>query len=174
MKAFFFGLVPLSDPQAADDALLPANLALDAIAARRLGELRSQLGLTQSDLARAAKELELPWSRGIVHAIQRFGSREELAHGSESGPVEASPGVRPVPDSRPTNPQSGTRRLTLTEIFSVPRILERACQNRGLPYEPVHPLWFLPRETVDLMVSGVSDPAVRSRTWPPSTDPHYR
>ena len=148
-----WGFIPLDDPEA-DDAgrRFPANLALDVIAARRLTEIRQRLGLTQSEVARAAVRLGLKWSRNTVHAIERFGlgGREEEPEGR----------------SRPTNPQSGTRRLTLMELLVVPRILEEACKVRGVSYEPVHPLWFFEREALARMQHQLSDPEVARRTWP--------
>lgn len=148
-----WGFIPPSDPEA-DDARrrFPANLALDVIAARRLTELRQRLGLSQSEVARAAGRLGLKWSRNTVHAIERFGL----------GGREESPEGRTLP----ANPQSGTRRLTLMELLVVPRILEEACKVRGLPYEPVHPLWFFEHEAFLRMKHELSDPEVQRRTWP--------
>lgn len=158
-----FGFVPLTDPEARDEGRrFPANLALDVIAARRFTQVRLRLGLTQSEVARAAKDLGLKWSRNTVHAIERFG-----LGGRVEEPVEAPPTQpdRPTFHSRPTNPQSGTRRLTLMELLAVPRILEQACKTRGEIYEPIHPLWFLELETLERMKRELSDPAVEFRTW---------
>lgn len=154
-----FGFVPTDDPLASDEErLFPANLALDVIAARRLGQLRRRLGLSQADVAKAAESLGLDWTRNSVHAIERFGfgGRPEPRRGQEP---EAS-----VP--RPTaNPQSGTRRLTLMELFVVPQILARACEVRGGPSGRIHPLWFVERETYERMRPAWDDPAAAAATW---------
>lgn len=145
MKGFMFGFVPLDDPQASEERVFPAHLASDVIAAARFRELRQQLGLTKSDVARAAQTLDLPWHRGIVYAIERFG------FGGQS--------------SNPSNPQSGTRRLTLSEVLAVPKVFQRACEMRGIPYEPIHPLWFLPKETYYALRNALIDPSSGSTTW---------
>ena len=139
-----FGLIPPSDPEASDEVRrFPAHLALDVIAARRLMEVREELGLTQSEVARAATKLGLKWTRNTVHAIERFGfGGRPLVRRPKEGPGESPPPERPH-----ANPQSGTRRLSLMELFAVPRVLELACETRGLPIPRVHPLWFLPPET---------------------------
>lgn len=96
------------------------SLVLDRLAARRFTEVREALGLSQSDIVRAAAARgKTDWSRNTVHAIERFGY------------VRA---------------RSGTRRLTLTELFEFPALLEKACEMKGVPYVKVHPAWFLMAE----------------------------
>lgn len=150
-----FGFIPLQDPEASDDRRrFPPNLAMDVIAARRLTEIRERLGLSQSEVARAASALGLKWSRNTVHAIERFGLGGRVEEGEEH------------PDRpRATNPQSGTRRLTLMELLVVPKILDEACRTRGKVSEPIHPLWFLERETLVRMKQELLDPGAELRTW---------
>lgn len=159
-RFLLFGFIPPEDPEALDEGRrFPANLALDVVAARRLTEIRQRLGLTQSEVARAASRLGLKWTRNTVHAIERFG----LGGRADEPPVEA-----PEEGSRPRNPQSGTRRLTLMELFVVPRILEEACSARGTSWEPIHPLWFVERKSFEKMKQDLLDAVAESRTWPDS------
>ena len=153
-----FGFIPPKDPEADDAARrFPANLALDVIAARRLTELRQSLGLTQSEVARAASRLGLRWTRNTIHAIERFGLGGRPVEGAE-GPPPTWP--------KPTSPQSGTRRLTLMELLVVPKILEEACRARGREFPPIHPMWFLEREALEGVEARLSDPAAVRATWP--------
>lgn len=153
-----FGFIPPKDPEALDEGRrFPANLALDVVAARRFTEIRQRLGLTQSEVARAAGRLGLKWSRNTVHAIERFGL---------GGRADEPPHGAPEEHPRHRNPQSGTRRLTLMELFVVPRILEEACTSRGGPWEPIHPMWFVEREAFENMKSGFFDVGSELRTWP--------
>ena len=158
-----FGFVPDDDPMASDSArVFPANLALDVIAAKRLGVLRRSLGLTQADVAKGGAALGLDWSRSSVHAIERFGfGGRPLPRGAARRGEDAS-------EEQPTkgNPQSGTRRLTLMELFVVPQILERACELRGGSCPPIHPLWFLERSAYERIRPAWADPAAEATTWP--------
>lgn len=95
------------------------NLVLDKVAARRFSEVRRSLGLKQVDIARASRSFGLDWNRNTIHAIERFG----------------------------THDGSGTRRLTLTEIFEYPKILKAACEAKNLPYTKVHPAWFFVKDS---------------------------
>lgn len=153
-----FGFIPPEDPEARDEGRrFPANLALDVIAARRLTEIRERLGLTQSEVARAAKSLGFTWTRNTIHAIERFGlgGRPDASGGGEAPAAHGS-----------ANPQSGTRRLTLMELVAVPRILEEACRVRGGDAPRIHPLWFVRRETFERMRAELADPEAERRTWP--------
>lgn len=94
------------------------NLLLDKVAARRFVEVRRSLKLRQSDVATAATKMGLGWSRSTVHAIERFAIHDG----------------------------SGTRRLTLTELFEYPKVLKAACEASNLPYEKIHSAWFLGAE----------------------------
>ena len=153
-----FGFISTKDPEADDAARrFPANLALDVIAARRLTELRQSLGLTQSEVARAASKLGLRWTRNTIHAIERFGLGGR--------PVEVAGGSPPT-WPKPSSPQSGTRRLTLMELLVVPKILAEACRARGRRLPPIHPMWFLEHEALEGVKPTLFDPAAERATWP--------
>lgn len=94
------------------------SFVLDKVAARRFAEVRRSLGLKQTDVSIGAQKVGLDWTRHTVHAIERFASHDG----------------------------SGTRRLTLTEIFDYPKVLKAACDFANLPYTKVHPAWFFLKE----------------------------